>query len=503
MKKMKLTMYRKMMIGFLVIIVVMSAVNGYILYELHAVSKTTKLTLTSDVLTIDLSKQLQTVLHDEEVYARKYLISHDNVYYALFSERSRRFTEFINYLFSAELDSTERNYARRIERGHSEFAQAFEEESQNLFVSRPEISPNDILPFDSLDVIYATLDRLIRVNQMSIESSMATVGSTTGRSSNIAFLLTICVVLTAITLAFLITRTVTRPIEILRHGTEQVAKGSFETIRVTSNDEFALLTEAFNDMSAKLKSVNERKAEMMQRISHELRTPLQALLSAHFLLTEQRLGPINAQQARVLQSIRESIDKLTNFSNQFLDISKIEAGMMEYSFERVDPVQLVRPLVDDARLIAVRKDIRVELVHTDVPQVVADPEKISQVVSNLLSNAIKYTPRSGTITVTVGPSASGVRIAVQDSVVGIGPEDVPRIFEKFYQARNAGKSSVKGTGVGLALVKALTEGHGGTVSVTSTVGSGSTFVVDLPTGTGKQGRKRVLKPVREAGVLHA
>jgi len=498
----KLTIYRKMMIGFLVIIFLMSIVNGYVLLELRSVSKTAKVTLTSDVQSIDLAKQLQTIVYDEELYAQKYLISRDNAYYALFIERNRRFDEFVDSLLAVKPDDLEFDYIHQIQNRHDWFVSVMDKH-KNITLSRNAGSPaSEAFPFDSLDVLHTTLDRLIRLNQKSIDNSMASVGTTTGRSSNIAFLLTVCAVLAAITLALIIARTLTQPINILKRGTEQIARGSFGTINVTTNDEFAILTAAFNDMSEKLKTVNERKAEMMQRISHELRTPLQAMLSAHFLLTEQRLGPINKEQLRVLTSIRESIDKLTNFSNQFLDIAKIEAGMMEYSFERADLISLVRPSVEDAELIATRKDIRIDLTFSPVPPVMLDNEKISQVVTNLLSNAIKYTPKGGNIIVNVAPCEIGVRIAVQDSGVGIAADDLPKIFTKFYQAKNVGKASVKGTGLGLALVKALTEGHGGVVSVTSTVGMGTTFTVELPHAL-EASRKKQPIPVKAVKVAHA
>ncbi len=497
-------MYKKMMIGFLVIIIVMSAVNGYILYELNTVTDTAKLTLTSDVRTIDIAKQLETILYDEESYAKKFVISHDNNYFALFTEKSRRFEDNIESLYAIGLDTNERKFVSTIDFGHKQFVEGFERQSRDVtFSGYPGINRTEIGALDSLDGIHEVLDQLIRTNQQTIETSMGAVGATTGRSSNVALVLTTCVILGAVTFAFIITRTVTRPIEILKRGTEQIARGSFNPIKVTSNDEFAHLTDAFNDMGEKLKSVNERKAEMMQRISHELRTPLQALLSAHFLLTEERLGPINPQQARILESIRESINKLTNFSNQFLDIAKVEAGMMEYTLEKVDLVSLVQPIVDDARLIAVRKDIRVDLTHAPVPPVLVDIEKVNQVVTNLVSNAIKYTPKSGNIILNVGPSEFGVRIAVQDSGVGIAPEDVPKIFEKFYQAKNAGKAGVKGTGLGLALVKALTEGHGGMVSVSSTVGVGTTFIVEFPAVEAEKPGKKSWKPIKQAGTAHA
>jgi len=137
-------------------------------------------------------------------------------------------------------------------------------------------------------------------------------------------------------------------------------------------------------------------------------------------------------------------------------------------------------VIEEAKLIALRKNITLTVNAAPIPKVKGDAAKLPQVFSNLLSNAIKYTPENGRVHVEVGRSKFGVRVAVTDSGVGIAPEDLPNVFTKFYQAKNADKASTRGTGVGLALVKALVEAHGGRVFAESTVGEGTTFTVELP-----------------------
>jgi signal transduction histidine kinase len=219
---------------------------------------------------------------------------------------------------------------------------------------------------------------------------------------------------------------------------------------------------------------------MMQHIAHELRTPLTTMMTAHYVLVNQRMGPLNTEQLRLLSAIRQNIDRLTDFSYDFLDLAKIEAGMMRFNVERTDPTTFVEPLVEEARLTASEKEISVRLVTDHAPDVLIDRKRFSHVITNLLSNAIKYSNRRGTITVAVTSGQIGTSISVTDTGIGIAEEDLPRVFEKFYRARWAGGKGTRGTGVGLALVKAIVEGHGGRVGVTSSVGVGSTFTVEIP-----------------------
>ena len=210
------------------------------------------------------------------------------------------------------------------------------------------------------------------------------------------------------------------------------------------------------------------------------------MLAAHDILKNQSSGALNAKQLQMLDTIFEGINKLAKFSKQYLDLAKIESGMMKYHMERAELFQIVEPLVEDAKLIASRKSITVELAATAVPKVMVDADKISIVVGNLLSNAIKYTRNNGKVRVKIGPCTLGAQVEVQDTGIGIIPEELSKIFTRFYQASNEDIIKSRGTGVGLALVKAFTEGHGGKVYAESTVDRGSKFTVELPAAAEEQ-----------------
>ena len=475
---MKLTIYKKMMLGFGVIIIIMIIASTYILFKLNAVSNAAEMTLTANVQVVDLAKQLQAILRDLNVDAQKYIISRDETYFSLFVATSRQFDQLLNSLLNASSDKTERSIIRNMFQAHESFTASMRNERDSQETGYNPVRDNR--RSESLKILYKSLDHLINSNQVSIENAMSIMKTTTSRSAKVALLLIVLTLLTAVSAAFIITRTITKPIDDLIRGTEQIARGKYEPVRVSSNDEIALLVDAVNDMSVKIKNINELRTHMMQQISHELQSPLQVILSAHDILKDQCSAIMDAEQLQMLDTIRRGINKLTIFSKQYLDLAKIDSGMMKYHMEWTDLSQIVAPLVDDAKLIATSKKITVELVTRAAPKVMVDAKKISIVVSNLLSNAIKYTRNDGTVRVKVGPCTMGAQVEIQDSGIGITPEELPKVFTRFYQASNISRIKSGGIGVGLALVEAFTEGHGGKVYAESVVDSGSTFTVELP-----------------------
>jgi len=474
----KLTIYKKMMLGFGVIIIIMIIASTYILFKLNAVSNAAEMTLTANVQVVDLAKQLQAILRDLNVDAQKYIISRDETYFSLFVATSRQFDQLLNSLLNASSDKTERSIIRNMFQAHESFTASMRNERDSQETGYNPVRDNR--RSESLKILYKSLDHLINSNQVSIENAMSIMKTTTSRSAKVALLLIVLTLLTAVSAAFIITRTITKPIDDLIRGTEQIARGKYEPVRVSSNDEIALLVDAVNDMSVKIKNINELRTHMMQQISHELQSPLQVILSAHDILKDQCSAIMDAEQLQMLDTIRRGINKLTIFSKQYLDLAKIDSGMMKYHMEWTDLSQIVAPLVDDAKLIATSKKITVELVTRAAPKVMVDAKKISIVVSNLLSNAIKYTRNDGTVRVKVGPCTMGAQVEIQDSGIGITPEELPKVFTRFYQASNISRIKSGGIGVGLALVEAFTEGHGGKVYAESVVDSGSTFTVELP-----------------------
>jgi signal transduction histidine kinase len=334
---------------------------------------------------------------------------------------------------------------------------------------------------DAMDKIRRWLDELIARRQRAVDVYVRSIDRATERSLEVALIIVVGTLLAAIGTALVITRTITRPIGTLVAGTREIAVGSFTRIRIPSHDEIADLARAFNTMSASLDELNRFRAEMMQHISHEIRMPLQSILSAHYLLTKKADDPVNEPQLKLLNGIRDNVQKIANFSNQFLDLSKVEAGMMQYNVKPIDLTALVKPVVDDAALVAARKEIALTFVASEIPPVYLDADRSTEIFGNLISNALKYTQNGGKIDVLVGPCPFGVQIVVRDTGPGIAPDDLPKIFTKFYRTSTAVTGRNRGTGIGLAFVKALVEGQGGRVFAHSTVGVGSTFTVEFPT----------------------
>ncbi len=291
--------------------------------------------------------------------------------------------------------------------------------------------------------------------------------------------------------AVLLAKGFTRPIQSLKAGTEKVSQGQYETVPITSTDEIADLTQAFNTMSEKLRQLDEMRMQLMSEISHEMRTPLQVIKAGCYSIVHSKDSPpLTVRQREAVGMIHQATNRINQFVNSFLDIAKMEAGLMKFNFEECDIIEVLTPLIQEAQLIAQNRSITVGMNAGAAPPLKLDRERMGQVFSNLLSNALKYTPDKGSITVTVEHLAAGdraafgakgcVRVDVTDTGVGIPQEDVQKLFSKFFQAKNVPLVNEKGSGLGLALVKHVTEAHGGKVDVRSEVGKGSTFSLLLP-----------------------
>jgi signal transduction histidine kinase len=463
------------MIGFTAIIAIMILSNTYVLFELNAVANGAKNILTSNVKTQELARQLYPAVQNETEYAGKYLVSNDNAYFSLFVETSKEVEKNINLLFETLFSDPDRLLIEKIQKAHEFIVVSMQPQDDKPLVHNKS---QDQIRLENKKLILDSLDLLIRKSHFSIGKEMARIESTITRSVRIALLLIAGTLFISVTTAFIIARTITRPIGQLIRGTEQIAQGNFQEILVSSHDEIALLASAVNDMSSKINETNELKAQMMQQISHELKTPLQAMQSAHDVLKVS--GSVENLRRQMLAAIKRSIDKITAFSMQYLELAKIETGAMTYKRTLSDIPKIVTPVVDEAKLVAASKNIEIELEVAAVPRVLVDMEKVSIIVSNLISNAIKYTHENGKINVSIGLSDRGVQVAIKDSGIGINPEELSNVFDRFYQASNIEKIESNGSGVGLAIVKAYTEGQGGKVLVESVPDQGSIFKIEFP-----------------------
>jgi PAS domain S-box-containing protein len=232
----------------------------------------------------------------------------------------------------------------------------------------------------------------------------------------------------------------------------------------------------FQDITQR-QEVDRMKDELISTVSHELRTPLASLLGFTELLLSRTFAP--EKQRELLTIIHKESRRLTNLINDFLDLQRIESGRQPYTFASV----AVEPLLRDTMTVFGKEDashsLRLDLPSA-LPPVLADEERLRQVLANLLSNAIKFSPHGGEVVIGARQDAGAVVFRVQDQGVGISAEAQPKLFNKFYRVDNTATRGIGGTGLGLALVKDLVAAHHGQVWVESTPGHGSTFFFTVP-----------------------
>ena len=225
------------------------------------------------------------------------------------------------------------------------------------------------------------------------------------------------------------------------------------------------------------------KDEFLANMSHELRTPLNTILTLSESLLEELRGPLNERQRASIQLIETSGRHLLTLINDVLDVAKIEAGRMELVKEVVAVSDVCESSLVLIKEQAAKKQIRLHCV-IDVPHTrfLADPRRLKQILVNLLSNAVKFTSEGGSIElrVTTDTAQGTIAFAVSDTGIGIAPDQLPRLFQPFVQLDSSLTRQHEGTGLGLGLGRRLADLHGGSVSVTSTPGSGSVFTVTLP-----------------------
>ncbi|HEU4726254.1 MAG TPA: response regulator [Kofleriaceae bacterium] len=241
--------------------------------------------------------------------------------------------------------------------------------------------------------------------------------------------------------------------------------------------------------SAELETQNRRiqeasrlKSEFLANMSHELRTPLNAIIGFAELLHDGQVDPASPTHKEFLGDILTSGRHLLQLINDVLDLAKVEAGKLEFRPEEVEVARLVGEVIAILRTTAAEKQIRLETeLDSTVTRLVIDPARLKQVAYNYLSNAIKFTAPGGSVTLRIKPEGEAwFRLEVQDTGIGIAPEDLGRLFVEFQQLEAGVAKRHQGTGLGLALTRRLVESQGGSVGVKSAVGKGSTFHVCLP-----------------------
>lgn len=290
-------------------------------------------------------------------------------------------------------------------------------------------------------------------------------------------------------------RSITRPIYELERGMHAIAEGDLTyqpSLPKSEETEFGRLAVSYNTMARQLAELERLRAEFVSVASHELKTPINVIIGYLDLLQEGIYGELTGKQKEILDTINKQANGLTRLVKRLLDISRFEASGGKLEVRDIDLQRLLSTLESSFSVLAMQRDIAFSVRHDEhLPEhVVWDEDRINEVLGNLLSNAFKFTERGGKVALSVVPEGGNIVITVADTGAGISPDQLPHIFDKFYQADNQAQAATKGTGLGLAIAKEVVEAHGGHITVESKVGVGTTFVVSLPVEAAGARRRR-------------
>ncbi len=286
-------------------------------------------------------------------------------------------------------------------------------------------------------------------------------------------------VLVALVMGWLLSRTLTQPLNALTEATHRMAEGELGgEVAVTSRDEIGNLAKAFNRMSRELARSNNARRQMTADVAHELRTPL-TVISGY--IESMRDGDLAPTPTR-MDVIYSEIERLQRLVGELRVLSQADAGELRLQLQPIEGHDLLRQAVATFGHQAEQNGVTLTFDESaPLPAILLDENRMAQVFTNLLSNALRHTPPGGAIRLSAGYNAGTVSFVVQDTGEGIAPEDLPYIFDRLYRAdKSRTESHGEGTGLGLAIVRAIVEAHGGRIRADSTPGSGTTITISIP-----------------------
>lgn len=289
--------------------------------------------------------------------------------------------------------------------------------------------------------------------------------------------------LAALALSFLFSRGVIAPVLAMSQATQRIADGRYEErVQAVGQDELAQLAIRFNQMAEKLDQVESMRRRLIGDVSHELRTPLTAIKGSMEGLIDGVL-PANDE---TFQQIHAEADRLNRLVDDLQELSRVEARAYQLDFRSLDVSSLVQ--IVTKRITPQAESKRVSLyvdLIPDLPPVLADEDRAVQILTNLTGNAMQYTPEGGKIMISAQRVKDNIQFSIRDTGVGIPPEHLPHIFDRFYRVdKSRSRQSGGGSGIGLTIAHALVEAHDGRIWVESEgEGKGSTFNFTLPIAT--------------------
>jgi len=480
-----LTILQRLIISYLLIIIPVVGAGVYGIVNLNRLNRMITHTIV-DARLISLAEESSLILYSEMAAAEKYLVSGDPDYVRQYADIrgdfNQRMGEFRTMAQSEkqiilldEIGLLQDQYSALLKIKADPTGKL--KRSDNVRPSnrkeRNKISNQIDQKLQSVAAI-SVRDRDARLHQA--EEISITVSRVITVTGGLALALIIFV-------SVLMTRAIHSPIILLREKTKQIAKGDFgKPLQIKTPPEIKEFSDAFNVMCERLQELDRMKVDFISHLSHEMRTPLTVIKEASSMLREGVFANQPEKQAELFLIIEGECKRLINSVNRILDLSRLEAGMMDFSFALFGIHPVLENVFQKLSPIFQRKKIDIRWnVPADLPPVMMDIERVEEVVENLLGNALKFTSELGKITISAVhiPGDGVLQVRIDDTGCGIPQGGLKEVFDKFKRIEE-GRSAVRGTGLGLAIAKHIIDAHGGRIWVESEVGKGSSFFFTLP-----------------------
>ncbi len=482
---MQLSIFWRLVLTSLIIITVMGGVNIYALFQLRQLTAMSTQMASYHYPAAESAKRLLGSLYAQLNSEKKYLATRDRTFLTNLNEEVEEFQRSLQLLRGQEISSQGLMLLQKTDDLLKERLKLFQEELQIVKGKVRQAAPDYEHRRDSLmDRMSASIQSYIDLHEARVSVGVTESRASAAQAEAVTEQLVLVALVFGVGLAGIASYTILRPLRQLQGHIKQIGQGNFgASLQIKAPAELRELVDTVNWMGRKLQEIDDMKTEFLAHVSHELRTPMASIQEGTHLLLDEIPGPLVQEQRTTLRIMADSSRRLIHLISTILDLSKMEAGMMEYHIVPVDFQRIGEVSINKVRLLADSKHVQLVLENIgERSWVKADASRLEQVLDNLLSNALKFSPEGGVVKVQVKPDlqAGVLEVTVSDTGPGIAAEDLPHIFERFYQGRTKGKHTA-GSGLGLALVKKVVEAHGGRIWIESEKGKGVTvrFILRL------------------------
>ena len=475
---MRLSIFWRLVLTYLVIIGVMAAVNIYALLQIRNLAE-----LSSDVVSrhhpeIESAKRLLTSFFTQVQSQKKYLAVPAATFLEHFDEETKEFQHALQILQTGETSEQGMRLLKEVERVQQEHLALFHAQ-----VAGPAADPRESAAgYEArrsalADRMASALQNYIGLHEAQISVAVNESRASSVQAEAVTEQLVLVALLFGLGLAAIASYNILRPLRRLQATIQEIGQGNFHaSLDMRAPRELRELGETVHSMGKKLQQLDDIKSEFLAHVSHELRTPMASIQEGTHLLLDEIPGPLTQDQRTTLRIMSDSSRRLMSLISTILDLSKMEAGMLEYRFAPTDLRRVADVSVSKIRLLADAKHVQL-LVEAPRERywVRADAARIEQVLDNLLSNALKFSPQGAVVKLNMTASLEDglLFVSVSDTGPGIPAEETPHIFDRFYQGRTKSRHVSPGSGLGLALAKRVVEAHGGRIWVESEVEKGT------------------------------